>query len=814
MRFLRTLAASAFFVACAVGAHAAGPVLQGRVVDADNLPLPGVLVTLRPLAAGAPLSAVTDDQGRFTIDAPPGRYRLRAELAGFRAAERPDVTIASDPQTIDLTLSVAFEQQITVRAAAPPAMIGEPEPDAPVTVTREVIDSAMLPNSQYDDVLTLMPNVVRGPDGLISVAGANPRQGALFINGVNATDPINGEPGVMLPIESVDAVQVYSGGYSADMGGATGGVTAVTTRPGADQAHMSLNSFFPRLFLSGPIHGVEYWEPNFGASGPIAKGRLFIAEGISYRYDRNRFDTQVGPQDSKYTALMSWTELDAKASDRQRLTATLSLDPQRTDRAGITAFTPADTVPRLDQGGWSGALADHLILGQGATLELRAGVIRTGLTVAPNGTSPYELAHELVRGSYFDDQDVHATRVDVSAVYGWSPTSAHVVRVGAGADDATLNGTDTSGRVDFLRGDESVSRTMTFLPGSPLVASANEGYAFVQDTWKAGSSLTIDSGVRVDRTSSAAAAAVSPRLAWTMKAGETTSVSGSAGLYADKIPLGALAFPAMPPRALQLFDVSGAPAGAPIVFRDATASPLHVPRAERWDIEVDRRFAGGWLLRVKYQERHGQDELVIDPSVSGTSGALTLASSGSSMARSIETTIGYRAPNASASHVEGYLSYVRSTAQGDLNNFGALIEPFKEPFVQPDQFGPLPTDVPNRLLAWGLIHLPSSITIAPFVEARDGFPYSAIDDTWAYVGQRNGYRMPWFGSLDLYVNKIVGLPGHLPDARVGLKLYNLAAIHSERDVQRDIDRTDFGTIYNPNPRDFTFVFELLWGRRH
>ena len=73
--------------------------------------------------------------------------------------------------------------------------------------------------------------------------------------------------------------------------------------------------------------------------------------------------------------------------------------------------------------------------------------------------------------------------------------------------------------------------------------------------------------------------------------------------------------------------------------------------------------------------------------------------------------------------------------------------------------------------------------------------------------------LPWFASLDLYVNKVVDLPGRLPNARVGLKLYNVASIHTGRDVQRDIDRADFGTTYNPIPRDFTFVFELLWGKR-
>jgi hypothetical protein len=288
------------------------------------------------------------------------------------------------------------------------------------------------------------------------------------------------------------------------------------------------------------------------------------------------------------------------------------------------------------------------------------------------------------------------------------------------------------------------------------------------------------------------------------------------GLFADKIALESLAFQAMPARVMQAFTGAGLAAGPPIVYRDA-AQPLDVPRAERWDVELDRYLSDAWRLRVKYQERHSHRELIIDPTqpVAGSgvsNAALELSSTGASMARSIEATLGYRAPDTRAAHVEGYISYVRSTAQGDLNQLGPLTEPFKEPFVQANQYGPLPTDVPNRMLAWGLIHLPAAFTVAPFVEVRDGFPYSAIDDTWAYVGQQNGYRLPWFASLDLYVNKIVGLPGHLPDARIGLKVYNIAAIHSERDVQRDIDRADFGTTYNPNPRDFTFVFELLWGQ--
>ena len=93
-----------------------------------------------------------------------------------------------------------------------------------------------------------------------------------------------------------------------------------------------------------------------------------------------------------------------------------------------------------------------------------------------------------------------------------------------------------------------------------------------------------------------------------------------------------------------------------------------------------------------------------------------------------------------------------------------------------------------RAIAFEYTEIPP--TVAPFAEIRDGFPYSAIDDDWVFSGHRNGERFPWFGSADLYVNTIVGLPRHLPNARVGLKLYNLASVHTHHDPPRAVARPD------------------------
>ncbi len=784
--------------------------LKGRLTDPDGLPLPGVVLTLAGTGS-SPRTAVTDGAGGYSFAVPAGRYAFTAELAGFETDTRT-IDVSADT-SLDVTLHLAaHREEVTVKGEQPHPVIGQPHPDAPVTVTREVVDNGMLPNSQYDDVLPLLPNVVRGPDGLISVAGARATQGALFVNGSNETDPVNGQPGIVLPLEAVDSLDVFSGGYSAELGRATGGVTSAHTRAGADRLRSSANSFFPRFrFKDGQVEGVDYWEPNFGISGPIVKERAHYEEALSYRFDRNKFETLVGTQDQKFNELASWTQFNVKLSPRQDLFTSFCFSPQKTDHANLTAFTPPQTVPSLTRRAFSAAIGDRMTIGDAGALELRANVIRTSSELTPNGSDPYAVGHDLTYGSYFDRQDLQGARVEAGAAYSWLVARSHFLKIGTSFADARLSGDEDASAVSLLYSSGAVAQFIRFLPGQWLHSSAVESTAFVQDTWTVSRAVTIDAGVRYDATT-AVGSTLTPRIAWTVKLPDGKSTfGGSAGLFGDKVPLAARVFPLLQSRVIQSFDASGTPLGSPQLFTNAIEGPLKTPIAARWDLEFDRRLSDRWLARVKYQERHGHDELVVTPiALSESSGLLALESTGVSESRSIEATIAYRG---SEGRGEIYVSYVRARTRGNLNSFDAIEGIAKEPFVQPDEIGPLPADVPNRVLAWGLVHLPWAITVAPFLEVRDGFPFTAIAEDWTFVGPRNSFRFPWFASLDLYVNKVFSLGQHLPAARVGLKVYSLASVNTERDVQRDIMRPDFATFYNPIGRFSGGVFELLWGHK-
>lgn len=814
---LRTLGVLIALSLAAHASQAASAGIRGRVTDPAGFPLPGVTVTLSRAgdsAADAPTlaSAQTDQHGDYSFEVPAGQYALTVELSGFQIARRV-VAVETDVTTTDITLALApFQDSVTITAeSTPPTLLASPQPNAPVTVSRTVINSAMLPNSRYEDVLTLMPAVERGPDNRISVGGAPASTGALVVNGFNETDPADGLPGVVVPVDAVESVDVHTGGFAADLGRATSGVTSIQTRAGANEFHTSVDSIFPRLlFEDGGVHGVEYWEPNIGASGPIVKGRLFFESALSYRYDKYRFETLAGPERSTYNQPLFWSQLDAVVSSRQHVRFAVAADEQHTDHAHITAFTPDTTVPKLAEDGWSAMLSDRLTLSHNTSLELNGSLLRTASSVAPNGSGPYLLGHALASGAYFDDQSRRGRRVEGGATFVLMPTSRQVLKLGGGVDRAVLEEADTPGPISLLRTDNSVSRIISFLPAAASSATTFEEGVFIEDAWNPRPSLVLNAGLRYDRFGAIGNNQLSPRLAWTLKRGdERTSISGSAGLFVDKLVLAALAFPAFPARVVQELDVTGAALGSPQHFANVVDGSLSVPHALRWDIGLDRTFAKGWIAHLRYQERYGADELILQPS-QGFAGIsrLTLSSSGRSSERGFETTIGYQRPD--AGH-EFYVSYVRSAAHGDLNTFEGLEGLSKDPFVQVNQVGPLATDIPNRLLAWGLLRVPGAVTFAPFLTVRNGFPYSPIDDDWVYVGARDGLRMPWFASLDISVTRVVDLPRQLPHARVGLKLYNVISANTEREIQRDVASPDFGVRYDPVPRDFSLVCVFLLG---
>ena len=96
--------------------------VAGRVVDTSGGTLPGTTVTVTNVATGTVNTAVTDENGRYSIPfISPGAYDVKVELTGFKRAEQKNVEIRiADRLSLDFTLEVGgLEETVMVTAGAP-----------------------------------------------------------------------------------------------------------------------------------------------------------------------------------------------------------------------------------------------------------------------------------------------------------------------------------------------------------------------------------------------------------------------------------------------------------------------------------------------------------------------------------------------------------------------------------------------------------------------------------------------------------------------------------------------------------------------
>jgi hypothetical protein len=101
--------------------------------------------------------------------------------------------------------------------------------------------------------------------------------------------------------------------------------------------------------------------------------------------------------------------------------------------------------------------------------------------------------------------------------------------------------------------------------------------------------------------------------------------------------------------------------------------------------------------------------------------------------------------------------------------------PFEQPVIRPNVDGIRPSDVPNRLVAWGTFRLPFALVLGPVVDVHTGFPYSKVDERQNYVGLPNGQRFATFFSLDFQTYRDFHMPPglHLGSRKIRLGFYML-----------------------------------------
>ncbi len=284
----------ALVLACALapsGYGQNGPSFALRIMvqDAHHQPVVGADCSLTSAAsAKVPVvKAISDSQGFASLtNLQSGSYTLTVMKEGFESLTRTNIFVGQAPETeIAIVLAIAaVTEQVTITTpgeASTSVAAGSNTPAG--NLKRDSLRTLPLALARVDEALPLIPGVVRSAKGELSIKGASEQQSALLVNGVNANDPSTGNFRLNLPIDSVEAVQVFQHPYTGEYGKFIGGLTRVETRRGAEKWHFELNDFLPDFrFKNGKLVGVAEDTPRLNFNGPLIKDHLYLSQSAAY----------------------------------------------------------------------------------------------------------------------------------------------------------------------------------------------------------------------------------------------------------------------------------------------------------------------------------------------------------------------------------------------------------------------------------------------------------------------------------------------------------------------------------------------------
>ena len=270
----------------------------GSVTSTDGNPVPGVSVVATNEATQVTYTAVSNEQGLYTIAALPiGTYKVRADAQNFRPFETSAIRLESGQTArVDITLTVGATEKVEVTGVTPdPADAGRGRRRG------HLADDDRADAAERPQLLAAVAAAARGHDHRARTRFTEPKnfgQGRPYVNGqreqgnnymLDGMD-MNEAIDNLLPYQpSPDAlaeVRVDTNNYSAEYGNVAGALVNSTIKSGTNEFHGNGFEYWRDSSLAanswdnnrGGARKPELSQHIFGATigGPIIQNKLFF----------------------------------------------------------------------------------------------------------------------------------------------------------------------------------------------------------------------------------------------------------------------------------------------------------------------------------------------------------------------------------------------------------------------------------------------------------------------------------------------------------------------------------------------------------
>ena len=270
--------------------------IDGTVTDSSGAVIPNATVKVQGNSFNRTVQA--DSNGFYRILAvPPGVFSITASADGFSTGK---------PTTVTVRVGVATPVNFSLKAGGSTVQVDVQGGDIGVidTTSSGVSESITAERAEqlpkgisFSTLLASTPSVRNESKGAgFSINGASGAENTFIIDGQEVTNFRTGQLQTNndLPFSLVEEVQVKSGGFAAELGGATGGVISIVTKSGGNEFNGEIGTAFrvaqldgnPRralfgdsdtlTYLTSPKDDYTFFYPTVQFSGPIVKDRLWF----------------------------------------------------------------------------------------------------------------------------------------------------------------------------------------------------------------------------------------------------------------------------------------------------------------------------------------------------------------------------------------------------------------------------------------------------------------------------------------------------------------------------------------------------------
>lgn len=353
--------------------------IRGRVIDSSQAPIIGSSIDIVNPRNGWSQSTKSNGTGNYQVPSlEPGTYEVKVAAAGFRTQHWTGVSVTVGRfSNLDFKLEPGSPDPIRIDVTAT-MLLTEPQRSAQSST---ILDSTLrtLPMDRHDylSIAKLVGGVadsdamadvndyrvVQAAQSGISFHGNNGRGNSIVVDGGEANDSGGG----VRPTLSQDAVeefQVNLSNFSAELGGASGGLISIISKKGVNQLHGSGYGFFrfnaldaadpfARVFVNGTLERVKppSNRQQYGATlgGAIRPDRTFYFaafEGLN-RDESNSVavltDNSIfNPTPAQEAILAGLSDPAQAAALRQALTASPATQELFAVNSGVFPYSGSD----------------------------------------------------------------------------------------------------------------------------------------------------------------------------------------------------------------------------------------------------------------------------------------------------------------------------------------------------------------------------------------------------------------------------------------------------------------------------------------